>query len=63
MSSDLIVNLSFASRHPDLWRRITENIPQSIRALRGRAGILKIDCLLIAHPGFYKLAPGAPGCE
>ena len=35
MSSDLIVNFPFASRHPDLWRLITENIPQSIRALRG----------------------------
>jgi len=49
MSSDLIVNLPFASR-PDLSRLITENIPQSIRALRAAPGFLKIDCLLNARP-------------
>jgi hypothetical protein len=42
MSSDLIVNLPFASRHPDLWRLITENIPQSIRALRAAPGSSKL---------------------
>ena len=50
MSIDLIVNLPFASRHPDLGRLIKENIPQSIRALRARHGFLKIDCLLNAPP-------------
>jgi hypothetical protein len=54
MSSDLIV---------DLWRLITENIPQSIRALRAAPGFLKIDCLLNAPPGLYKLAPGESGHE
>jgi hypothetical protein len=45
MNSDLIVNLPFASRHSDLLRLITENIPQSIRALRAAPGFAK----LIAH--------------
>jgi hypothetical protein len=35
---------------PGLWRLITENIPQSIRALRARRGFLKINCLLNAPP-------------
>ena len=41
MSSDLIVNLPLPHDTPDLWRLITENIPQSIRALRARRGFLK----------------------
>ena len=50
MSSDLIV---------DLWRLITENIPQSIRALRAAPGFLKIDCLLNAPPrSLTNFAPG-----
>jgi len=40
---------------------ITENIPQSIRALRGRAGILKIDCLLNARPGRLQACTGRGG--
>jgi len=41
MSSDLIVNLPFASRHPAL-EADTENIPQSIRALRAAPGSSKL---------------------
>jgi hypothetical protein len=39
-SSNLIVNLPFASR------LIAENIPQSIRALRAAPGSSNIDCSL-----------------
>jgi hypothetical protein len=50
MISDLIVNSPFVSRHPTSGGLITENIPQSIRALRAAPGFLKIDCLLNASP-------------
>src|SRR5277367_4235000 len=53
MSSDLIVNSPVLPQP----RLITESIPQSIRALRGRAGVLKIDFLPNdPAPVFHRLA-------
>jgi hypothetical protein len=63
MTSDLIVNSPFASRHPTSGGLIAENIPQSIRALRAAPGFLKIDCLLNARPGLLQTCTGRGGVE
>jgi hypothetical protein len=39
MSIDLIVNLPFASRHPDLWRLITEKYPAEPSRSAGAPGL------------------------
>src|SRR5439155_27376999 len=63
MSSDLIVNSPFCLTTPPLEADYRKYPAEHSRSA-GRAGVLKIDCLLNdPAPGAYKLAPSGSSCE